>query len=177
MRVPAVRIGALCISLALAVAACDGEGGEPESASEHEHAGVGSTMGGAGGAADAPDAAAPAEAIPELNGCTEGAYEDRSAEGDERVIAIAAAGLTFTPKCMVIAAGQRVRWEGSLAAHPLAAGNPDDREAGTAESPIESSATGRSVEFAFEKPGTFPYYCTLHAFGNGRGMAGVIHVR
>jgi plastocyanin len=162
MHLPTViRTGSFCISLALAVAACDGKGSEPPlEAAGKESAG-----------------AAPAEAIPELNGCSEALYEDRSADEDSRVIAIAASGLTFTPKCMIVDRGQRVRWEGSLAAHPLAPGNPDDREAGTLPSPIVPTVTGRSVEFTFEEAGTFPYYCTLHAFGDGRGMAGAIHVR
>jgi len=112
-----------------------------------------------------------------LNGCGPDDYEDRSADGDERVIAIAQQGLTYTPKCMIVAAGQRVRWEGNLSAHPLAPGQPNDRAAGTPDNPIEPKASGSVAEFAFDETGTFPYHCTLHAFGSGQGRAGFVHVR
>ena len=117
----------------------------------------------------------PSTAI-ELNGCVESAYEDRSGEADERTILIAASGLNYSPKCLTIAAGQTVTWQGSLASHPLAPGNPDDAAAGSSESPIVKTNSGTSIEFTFESAGVFPYYCELHSFGAGRGMAGVVHV-
>ena len=112
-----------------------------------------------------------------LNGCTAAEYEDFSADDAQRVIEIAAAGLSFTPPCMTITAGQTVRFEGSLSAHPLAPGNPDDAAAGSPDNPITATSSGDSVEFAFDAPGTFAYYCELHSFGAGMGMAGAIHVR
>jgi plastocyanin len=102
---------------------------------------------------------------------------NRPGGDDQRAIAIAQAGLTYTPRCMIVAAGQRVRWEGNLGAHPLAPGHPDDGSAGSADNPIEPKGSGSVAEFAFERPGTFPYHCTLHAFGAGQGMAGVVDVR
>ncbi|HMI91302.1 MAG TPA: hypothetical protein VK509_08060, partial [Polyangiales bacterium] len=146
--------------LVLAGAACAGEDeGGDDAARGSEGAGVN------------------AAEIPAFNGCSADDYEDHSADDDERVIAIAQLGLTYTPKCMIVAAGQRVRWEGNLSAHPLAPGHPDDPLAGSAGNPIEPKASGSVAEFAFEAPGTFPYHCTLHAFGAGQGMAGVVHVR
>jgi len=112
----------------------------------------------------------------EQNGCEADAYEDRTEDGAERVIAIARDGLTFTPKCMTLAAGQSVVWEGNLSAHPLAPGNPSDERAGSPDNPIEPTSSGDSVEFRFEKPGIYPYYCSVHAFGTGQGMAGVVQV-
>jgi plastocyanin len=112
-----------------------------------------------------------------LNGCAKDAFEDRSATDAERVVQIAAEGLKFTPPCLEIARGQAVTFEGSLAAHPLAPGNPEDPSAGSPESPIEATSSGRSVAFTFEAAGTFPYFCELHAFGNGMGMAGAVYVR
>jgi plastocyanin len=111
-----------------------------------------------------------------LNGCKPSVYEDRSGENDDRSIAIAKDGLVFTPKCLTIAVGQSVVWQGNLSAHPLAPGNPDDPEAGSPASPIVSTSEGSRAEFAFPVAGTFPYYCAIHAFGAGRGMAGVVHV-
>jgi plastocyanin len=77
---------------------------------------------------------------------------------------------------MVVAVGQTVRWEGALSAHPLAPGNADHPDAGSANSPIVATSSGTSVEFTFSAPGTFPYECQVHSFGDGKGMAGVVHV-
>jgi plastocyanin len=112
-----------------------------------------------------------------LNGCTASEYEDLSAEDAERIVEIAAAGLSFTPPSMIIAAGQTVRFEGSLSAHPLAPGNADDAAAGSPDNPITATSSGNSVEFTFDTAGTFAYFCELHSFGAGMGMAGAIHVR
>jgi plastocyanin len=64
-----------------------------------------------------------------------------------------------------------------LAAHPLAPGNPDDPRAGSPQNPIEQTSSGNSVEFTFTTPGTYAYYCELHTFGAGSGMAGAVFVR
>jgi plastocyanin len=112
-----------------------------------------------------------------FNGCAASDYEDRSAESAERVIQIAVEGLKFTPPCLEIAQGQAVRFEGSLSAHPLAPGNPDDASAGSANNPITATSSGARVEFSFPRAGTYPYFCELHAFGAGMGMAGAIYVR
>jgi len=131
----------------------------------------------AGAQTGEPGDAAPQAAIPTLNGCTSADYQDQSAAEQARLISIAGAGLSFSPKCLIIAAGQKVRWEGSLTAHPLAPGNPADLAAGSADNPITATSTGSNVEFTFPAVGTYPYHCTLHAFGSGQGMAGSIHVR
>lgn len=115
--------------------------------------------------------------IPTLNGCKAADYVDLSAEGAERTIQIAAQGLTFTPKCMIVSAAQTVVWQGSLSAHPLAPGNPENADAGSPESPIPTVTSGSSVEVTFPSAGTYPYYCQLHAFGTGQGMVGAVHVR
>jgi len=115
--------------------------------------------------------------IPTLNGCAPSDYEDHSVGDDRRVVAIAANGLVFTPKCLLVARGQTVQFEGSLTSHPLAPGNPSDPNAGSSNNPIVKTSTGKSVSFDFSSAGTFPYYCELHAFGEGSGMAGAIHVR
>jgi len=115
--------------------------------------------------------------IPTFNGCSPADYEDRSTANSERIIGIATEGLTFTPRCLTILVGQSVRWQGSLSSHPLAPGNPDDPNAGSADSPIVATSGGQSVEFTFGKAGTFPYFCELHSFADGQGMAGVVHVK
>jgi plastocyanin len=166
-----------------------GHAGVPATAGASGHGGVTSNEGGAAGetstqAGAGPEAAGqagaadvPANTIPDFNGCTAADYDDQSAADAPRLIGIATQGLTFTPPCLTIKAGQTVRWEGSLSSHPLAPGNPDDPEAGSADNPILETSSGQSIEFAFPVTGTFPYYCELHAFGNGQGMAGVVHVK
>lgn len=114
--------------------------------------------------------------IPDFNGCMVVDYDDRSDAAADRTIAIALEGLTYTPKCMIVAVGQTVRWEGSLSAHPLAPGNPEDGAAGSPDNPIVATSSGTSVEAMFPSEGTYPYYCELHSFGAGQGMAGVVHV-
>src|SRR6188768_276759 len=93
---------------------------------------LGLVLGGCGAMKDMPDdgmsmagtAAEPSGDEPlAVNGCAAADYEDRSDEGAERVVQIAAEGLTFTPPCLMIAVGQSVTLQGSLSAHPLAPGN------------------------------------------------------
>jgi plastocyanin len=127
--------------------------------------------------AGAPTAGDSTDTPVTLNGCDAESYEDHSAESDERVIQIAANGLNFTPKCLLIGVGQGVRFEGSLSSHPLAPGNPDDPNAGSRDSPIVATSSGMSADFTFATAGTFPYFCELHAFGKGAGMAGAVLVR
>jgi len=126
-------------------------------------------------AAGAPSDSEPP--IPTLNGCKPADYVDLSADGAERTILIAAAGLTFSPKCMIVSAAQTVTWQGSLSAHPLAPGNPADAEAGSPDNPIPKTTSGGSLDVPFPTVGTFPYHCQLHSFGSGQGMAGAVHVR
>lgn len=117
------------------------------------------------------------EEIPMLNACSASDYVDRSGEDASRVITVGQTGLTFSPRCMLIAQGQSVVFEGSFSEHPLAPGNPRRPQAGSADTPIETTTSGSRVEFTFDEAGTFPYYCRVHAVGDGRGMAGSIHVQ
>lgn len=108
----------------------------------------------------------------EVNDCGADDYEDRSAEDDDRTILIAAEGLVYTPRCITIAKGQTVHWQGRFAAHPMSPGTPEDGEAGSPGTPIVRTASGNAKDFTFEDAGTFPYFCEIHA-----GMAGSIYVR
>jgi plastocyanin len=110
-----------------------------------------------------------------VNGCTAGAFVEAS-EAIPTVF-IGRDGLVFTPKCLTVTAGTTVRWEGSLAAHPIAPGNTEDPQAGSPGNPIQATASGNSVEFTFATPGTYAYFCELHSFGPGNAMAGAVFVR
>jgi plastocyanin len=146
-----------------------GSGGVPAGGS----AGSGGSAGDDAGASDSatPEDTGPAPLA--LNGCTPAAF----VEAAMPTIFIARDGLVYTPKCLTVDPGTTVRFEGSLAAHPLAPGNPDDPQAGSPANPIQQTASGSSVEFTFTAPGTYAYHCVLHSFGAGSGMAGAIFVR
>lgn len=152
-----------------------GAGGPSDGGASGEgsnQAGAGSEAAGQAGAGEAPT-----DEIPTFNGCAAADYEDQSAADAARIIEIAAQGLTYSPPCLTIAAGQTVRFQGSLSSHPLAPGNLEHPDAGSADTPIRATSSGQSVEFVFPSAGTFPYYCELHSFGAGQGMAGVVHVK
>jgi plastocyanin len=126
----------------------------------------------------AADAAIPGDSsvpsvIPTINGCTAAMYTDKSTSTGTQTIVIEGGTFTYTPKCLIVAKGTTVRWEGSLATHPLKAGPVAGSTGGTAGSPIVETDTGSSVEFTFANAGTFPYFCTIHA----PVMAGSIHVK
>jgi plastocyanin len=151
-----------------------GETSHPNAGAPDDAGGMANAMAGvdSGGAASVPAGIEPQA----LNGCNANGYEDHGAEDDERVIQIAAEGLKFTPPCLAIAVGQSVKFEGSLSAHPLSPGNANHPDAGSPNSPIRETTSGMSVEFTFDAPGTYPYFCELHGFGDGQGMSGAVFV-
>lgn len=140
-------------------------------ASTGDSSGTSTTTGGGEGGAGGEGGSAPG-----INGCAEGDFVDGTDDGFDRTVLIGADGLVFTPKCLKIAAGQSVVFEGSLATHPLAPGNAADNDAGSPDNPIVETTTGSSVEFTFDAPGTYPYFCEAHGFGDGEGMSGAIEV-
>jgi len=156
---------------------CGDDGG-----SNNGSGGQASSSGGQGsGGASASGGSATASgglssAIADVNGCTPAMAEDRSGATAERKVQVGAVGLTFTPKCMTIKAGQSVSFEGTLAGHPLAPGNASSATAGSPNNPIMRTATGSSVSFTFPTPGAYPFYCEYHSSGAGKDMAGAIYV-
>jgi plastocyanin len=150
-------------------------GGAPSGAAGARNGAGENAAGAPPNAAGAP--AEPAPVIPTLNGCKAADYVDLSADDAARTILIAAEGLTFSPKCMIVAAAQTVTWQGSLSAHPLAPGNAADAEAGSPGNPIPKVTSGSSVQVTFPAAGIYPYYCQLHSFSSGQGMAGTVYVR
>lgn len=124
-----------------------------------------------------PDAMAPAPdgppVAPMLNDCVAMSYVDRSDPAAERVIR--PRGTTgYTPRCVIIRAGQSVTFEMDFAAHPLVPGVPHGPTAGaTTPNVIPRTVRGASVEVAFPSAGNFPFYCNTHGHV---GMAGVVRV-
>jgi len=163
------RASTLVVLLALGALHCSGSE-SPGEASPRGETGGSSNQGTGGESGDGE------EGPLAINGCKADAYVDRTATDADRTVLIGAEGVVYTPRCMTVAVGQTVRWEGRLSAHPTLPGNADDAAAGSPDNPILPTSSGSSVEFTFEKAGTFPYYCELHSSGAGNGMAGAIHV-
>lgn len=94
--------------------------------------------------------------------CTMPDYVDRRGSTADRELAWSY-GFGATERCLVVTAGQTVRWVGNLGSHPL------DAEGGDEPNPIVQHVDGVVV---FPQPGTFGYVCgSAHA-----GMYGAIHV-
>jgi len=74
----------------------------------------------------------------------------------------------FTPKELTVAAGTTVEWIDEAGNHTV---NADDDSFKS-----ERLAAGAKYEHSFDKPGTYPYYCTFHGDKHGEEMAGVITV-
>ncbi len=115
--------------------------------------------------------------LPGINGCT--SFTDATAQSTSRTINFGGnLGNVYDQKCLLVAAGQQVTWTGSFSVHPLRpglapsqSGGPD---AGSPNSPIQSTTSGNSATFTFVAAGTYPYYCSVH---EGQGMFGAVQVR
>ena len=124
-----------------------------------------------------PDAVTPAldgaASVPMLNDCVDTSYVDQSASDAERVVR--PRGSTgYTPRCVIIRAGQSLTFEMDFAAHPLVPGIPHGPTAGaTTPNLIPRMTMGASVVVAFPGAGYFPFYCDRHGHV---GMAGVVRV-
>lgn len=66
-------------------------------------------------------------------------------------------GGQYTPRCLRLASGGTVVFQGSFAEHPLAI-----REGGDSPTPIVPTSSGGWAEFEFPDHGLFPYQCGAH---------------
>jgi plastocyanin len=98
-----------------------------------------------------------------LNGCGDGDFVDKSAPNDSRAITW---DFNVSPKCILIAKGQTVTWNGTLTTHPLAPFNGD------ANNPIMTTSSGTTVNFTFANQGNYGFHCNVHA-----SMQGVVRVK
>lgn len=112
---------------------------------------------------------------PTFNGCAEANYVDMTAAGAARAITFGGGvGFAYSPKCMLIAAGQSVSWTGTFSSHPLRPGVGGNATAGSPNNPITATDTGTTVSFTFPTAGYYPYRCNSHG---GSGMNGAIKVQ
>ena len=74
----------------------------------------------------------------------------------------------FEPRELTVAPGTTVVWKDAVGRHTVRA---DD---GSFESDV--LAVGGEFRHTFDKPGRYPFHCTLHGAPNGEEMAGVVTV-
>lgn len=84
-------------------------------------------------------------------------------------VSIRLSNFKFEPKEITVAPGTTVEWIDEQGNHTIAA---DD---GSFESDILDA--GGRFERKYDKPGAYPYYCTLHGSKGGHEMAGVVIVK
>ncbi len=126
----------------------------------------------AGTKLDAGTTVRDAGTVPTLNGCAASAFVDRST-GDRTITFGGAAGLKFSPSCMIVTAGQAVTWSGDFSSHPLVAGEYMGT-GGSASNPIPSKSSGTAnVVVTFATPGLYPYFCNFHASSSMTGAVWV----
>jgi len=126
-------------------------------------------------AAVTPDAPADGGAeVPLLNDCRASDYEDRTADAAGRTV-VPRGSTGYTPRCLIVRAGQSVTFEMDFAAHPLVPGVPHGSSVGaTSPNLIEARSTGTmAYTVTFPGAGYFPFYCSRHGHV---GMAGVVRV-
>jgi plastocyanin len=86
----------------------------------------------------------------------------------------------FKPREISVAVGTKVTWfqTGTLQ-HDVTAedGSFDSHPDCSVGDPSKCMNAGDEFAHTFSKPGTIPYYCTLHGAKGGAGMAGTIIVK
>jgi plastocyanin len=103
----------------------------------------------------------------EICGCTEATADDLTAQTSVTVSFGGNVGLHYSPKCILVAPGTSVSFEGEFSTHPLSA------TAGTGN-PITHTASGTTAAFTFTQAGAFGYQCDVHF---GSGMCGAVYVQ
>jgi plastocyanin len=102
-------------------------------------------------------------------GCTPQNALDRRGETD---LVVSFSCCTFSPKCLLVSAGARVRFAGNFVSHPMSSSLDNDPGG-----PSLEASSGTEVAFEFPNAGSFGYYCTLHGFDRPLGgMCGAVLV-
>jgi plastocyanin len=103
----------------------------------------------------------------EICGCTEATADDLTAQTTVTVNFGGTLGSSYAPKCILVAPGTSVSFEGEFSTHPLSAtvgsGNP-----------ITHTTSGTTAAFTFTQAGAYGYECDVHA---ASGMCGAVYVQ
>lgn len=87
--------------------------------------------------------------------------------------------ISFKPEALTVDAGTTVRWtQKDAGVHTVTSGTVEQAGGGVAKAPdgrFDSGelATARTFTFTFDRPGTYPYFCSVHP----ATMRGEVRVR
>lgn len=108
-------------------------------------------------------------------GCAPEDFEVRTEANAERVVRFGnALGASYSPRCLSIAVGQAVRFEGPFNTYNLSPGLPESLAIGAPYNPITYVMFNTSAEFTFPRAGDYIYSNSRNA---SAGMTGLIRVR
>ena len=81
----------------------------------------------------------------------------------------------YTPRCILISAGQTITFTGDFSSHPLVGGIAEGAfKTPDPQSPIGTTNNGSSKPVQFLSMGTYPFYCDMHVLQYA--MAGAVFV-
>jgi plastocyanin len=103
----------------------------------------------------------------DICGCTGATAEDLTAQTSVTVAFGGSLGSAYAPRCVLVAPGTTVSFEGAFATHPLSA-------TVGAGNPITPTASGTTAAFTFPQAGAYGYQCDLHV---ASGMCGAVYVQ
>ncbi|EYF01343.1 Hypothetical protein CAP_8385 [Chondromyces apiculatus DSM 436] len=138
--------------------------------------GAGGGVGGAGGGEGGAGGAGGGNTAQAVNGCTIDTATDMTNSAAVSIAFGGAAGQTYNPKCLLVAAGTVVTFNGSFQNHPLQGGEVENGTSTPATTGpfAQVTNTGTTKAFTLDAAGTYPYYCVPHA---ANGMNGAIYVQ
>jgi plastocyanin len=102
---------------------------------------------------------------PVVNGCYDSILQDHTADD---VTTVVEKGGHFSPDCILIKAGSRVKFVADFNACALIGGEVTPKgNTYDHDSPIKQTDSGESVTFAFPSAGQFGFYCKGTTYSNG----------
>src|SRR5947199_2850783 len=110
-----------------------------------------------------------------VNACDPATATDLTGQPTVTVTFSGAHTFAYSPKCFVASAGTQVTFSGSFQFHPLVGGEVvNGAKVPDPLSPITPTGTGTSASFTLTTPGTYPFYCDIHALPFGMEGAAFI---
>lgn len=111
----------------------------------------------------------------QINGCDPTSSMDLTAENAVTITFGGAAGNAYSPRCIRVASGTQLTFEGDFALHPLVGGEViNNQKMQSASGPfVPITNTGMSKTVTMSNGGNFGFYCDFHAIG---GMTGYVFV-
>jgi plastocyanin len=106
-----------------------------------------------------------------INGCSLVTAQDLTSQS---AVTVQFTSFSYTPKCIKVAPGTQITFQGSFVVHPLLGGYVSGGLVPASSGPfVPATNMGTSKTFTMSSEGTFPYYCQAHALS---GMTGAVFV-